>query len=314
MKKLWVKDIESGAEVEGVFLVREANLRTARNGSQYIQADLADATGQVPARMWDANPEIFSKMTVGGFVRIRGRGETYRNRLQVIVGMLMPVDEAEVDMADFLPATSADVEGLAAELKEFIGSVGDSNLSSLLDAVFSDADFAERFKRSPAASSYHHAYLGGLLEHTVCVARLADAVADRYENLRRDLLVTGALLHDIGKVEELTVERGLDYTDAGLLVGHVVQGAMMLRRAAAGLADFPEEMLLLLEHLVLSHHGEFEFGSPKLPSIPEAVALHHIDNLDAKVQAFGKIISEDPNPDANWTDYSRMFERKLYKK
>jgi len=313
MKKRYLRELESGAAVDQALLVRSKALRAARNGTFYIELELADRSGSMPARLWNATRDLFESFEADSFVRVLGRVETYRDQLQMVVNSITNARDSDIDPADFFPATERDVNEMLASLKKVAAQVKEKHLLALLDAFFEDEDFCREFSRAPAAVQYHHAVLGGLLEHSLSVAELAVEIAPRYPAVDADLLVTGAILHDIGKIDELTYARSFGYSDSGNLVGHVVLGLLRVEGKARLIEDFPPHLLGTLRHLILSHHGEYEYGSPKLPMSVEAVALHHLDNLDAKLNAFQKIIEEDLDPTSMWTEWSRMFERRLYK-
>jgi 3'-5' exoribonuclease len=309
-----IRDLAEGESIESAYAVREASLQTTSQGKFYIRMTLADATGEVTANVWDASPEQFASFGAGDVLRVRGAVETYRGRTQLKVTAFRTLAAEEVDPARFLPVTTADVDGLLAELDRVVASVRDGACRALLESVFGEPRVRDGFARSPAAMKNHHAWIGGLLEHTLNLVHLAEAFCDAGSTrLDRDLLLTGTLLHDIGKTEELSAAATIDYTDAGRLVGHLILGTVLVERHARALPEFPEETLRLVQHMILSHHGRYEYGSPVLPKTPEAIALHHIDNLDAKTVAARRCIDEDPNPDRRWTDRSWMLETQLYK-
>ena len=314
MAKKFVSDYKTGDAVDEIFLVRRKELKTARNGSQYIQAEVCDMSGAIPARMWDATPLVFDSFDVDDFVRVRGKIESYQNTLQLILRTVTKEDASKINIADFLPRTEKDVEEMFAELCKAVASMKDPHFAALLNAFFADEDFVKSFKWAPAAVQLHHAFLGGLLEHTTSIVGMGIKTAEHYSTLRRDLLIAGCILHDIGKTRELGYRRTFQYTDEGGLLGHLVMGSMMVQEKADTIKDFPKETLMAVQHMILSHHGTREFGSPVLPATPEAIALHHLDNLDAKVYEFTRAIAEDPNPDSNWTEWNKMSDRKLYKK
>lgn len=313
-RRVNVADLAEGQSVEEVYLVKSGSLREARNGKSYVAAELADATGSVAARAWDARPEHAGVFRTGSYVRVRGFVETYQGSLQMVLNSFRPVDAADVDMNAFLPATEADVKDLESRLLKLCGSVKDGPLAALLAAFFRDAEFLERFRTSPAASDFHHACLGGLLEHTVGVAELADLAASGRPELDRDLLVAGALLHDVGKVWELSAGPSFDYTDDGRLLGHIVLGVLEVERRLSSLKDFPAETRRPLLHLLASHHGQREFGSPVLPVTAEALALHHLDNLDAKTRAAAEAGAEPGSVGADWSDFQKMLGVRVYLK
>jgi len=311
--RTWVTDLRNGDAVEGTFLVSRKDLRQTKTGTLYIDGEVTDRSGSIPIRMWDATERIFAGFETGDFVEITGQIESYKDRLQLIVKKIAKADESTISMDDFLPASEHDVDEMEQQLRKILRKVEDPHLIKLLAAFFKDKEFMAAFKQCPAAVAFHHAYLGGLLEHTLSLAKLAARIAPDYPTLRRDLLLVAVFLHDIGKTRELEWARGFQYTDEGGLVGHLVIGAAMVEDKAKAIDEFPAELLNSLKHLILSHHGEFEYGSPKLPVTVEAVALHYIDNLDAKIHAFQKAIDESHDASNNWTEYSRMFERRLFK-
>lgn len=314
MKTTPVADLREGETIEGFYAVRDANLLTTSSGKPYIRFSLGDASGSLQANMWDAGQDIFSSFAVGDVVKIRAGVETYRGALQLKITALRPAHESEYDPAAFVAQTPVDMDSLKQELAGLVESVADADYLTLLRAFFHDEALLEAFCRAPAAKENHHAYLGGLLEHTVSLARLCVVFAETtHTPLNRDLLLAGALLHDIGKVEELGVTTAIEYTDTGKLLGHLIIGAMMVEKRADAIEGFPTEKKHLVMHMILSHHGKREYGSPVLPAIPEALALHHIDNLDAKTVAARRLIDEDAANDRHWTDRSWMLETQLYK-
>ena len=313
-ERKFVEDIAPGDMVEQPFLVQAKQLRTQRNGAFFLDLELADRTGVVPSKCWDATPELFESFAENDFILVRAHGETYRRRLQLVVTDLKLIDAGEVNVAEFLPATKKDVAELAARLHELADAIENPHLNALLGAFLDDEAFLASFQQAPAAVAIHHAWLGGLLEHTVAVAELAVVVAGRYPNLNGDLLVAGAILHDIGKIDQFDYSRSFRYTDAGGLIGHLPMGMRMVEERAAQLDEFPSELLDQLSHMILSHHGQYEYGSPILPATAEALALHYLDNLDAKLVAFDQALLRDQDPQTNWTEWDRIFDRRLFKK
>lgn len=306
MKKLFIQDLESGDNVTEVFLVRQSGLRQARNGNYYIQALLADRTGTIPVRMWDAKEEDVNLFPAGGFVKVQARVETYRNSPQMIVQRAKVVPADELDVSDFQAASAFDPKELEEELLGYVERIEDEHLAELLRKLFGDEAFISRFRTHPAATDLHHAFVGGLLEHTTMLAREAAKVCEANERLDPDLMIAGALLHDIGKLDEMSGGLERAYTDEGKLMGHLVIGVLRVEKIIDTIDGFPERLRLLIHHIILSHHGTREFGSPILPATPEAVALHHLDNLDAKVEAAVRAIETDPGGDS-FTDRKFMF-------
>jgi 3'-5' exoribonuclease len=309
-----VGELAPGDEVDQIFLVREATIATARNGKGYVRAELCDRTGSIGAVQFDADAGVIAQYPASGYVRVRGKVESYRNKVNLKVQQAREADPAEVESADFRVTTEADVEELRAELDRLVKSVGNADLKRLLDAIFGEQGFLDRFAAAPGATTYHHACSGGLMEHTMGVARSAEALAEVNPRLDRDMLVAGALLHDIGKMDELSPDAGFQKTDAGNLLGHVVLGLLDVSSAIARLDGFPEALALEVLHLMASHHGEREYGSPVLPATPEALALHHLDNLDAKVEAAGAATRAPASPGTNWTDFNKMLGVRVYRK
>ncbi len=309
VKKRFVDDLNEGEMIQDVFLVKQSLLKTSRSGNYYLDMTLSDRSGSVNAKFWDASRQLYESFSPDDIILVRANVETYQGKMQLIVSHLKEVKEEDIELADFLPASEHDPKEMLAEFTRLLGKVKGPALAKLLDAIFGDKEFMAAFARCPAAVSMHHAYIGGLLEHTIGVARMAVGVLENYPQLDRDLLITGALLHDVGKVEEIEHRRAFRYSDRGSLLGHLVIGAGIVRDKASQIKAFPEDVLMQVEHLILSHHGQYEFGSPKLPMTAEAMALHYLDNLDAKMQAF----REAQPADGNWTDKQWMFDgRRLY--
>ena len=301
-----------GDSFEGFYVVRESSLQTAVNGKNYIRMTLADASGSLPANIWDADRDLFNLCPSGSIVKILGAAESYKGKRQVRIARFRPAHESEVRLDDFLPRTANDIDAMREEVLSLVESLRDPHYLALGRAFFGDADLMAAFVRSPAARDLHHAFIGGLLEHTLNIARMAAAFAER-ARVDRDLLLLGALLHDIGKIFELEAKFSIEYTDRGKLLGHLYIGAQMASERAAGIAGFPQEKLWLAQHLILSHHGRYEYGSPVLPKVPEAFALHHLDNLDAKVETANKLIDAIGDPEKSWTEFSRALETQLYR-
>jgi len=313
MPRKFVEDIRPGDSIEQAFLVREKDLRTSRSGSLYIDLELMDKTGVVPAKFWDASQLLYGTFDRGDFVAVKAIAETYRDKLQLVVTNLRPLEPSQADLTEFLPQTKKDVGALVERLRKVAASVLNPHLRALLETFLGDEDFMAGFKKVPGGISIHHACLGGLLEHTVAVVELALVVAERYPNLDRDLLVAGCILHDVGKVESFDCSRGFRYTDAGGLIGHLPLGASMVERRAGEISGFPRPLLDHLLHMILSHHGDYQYGSPVLPATAEAIALHYLDNLDAKLNAFETALLADIDEADDWTGWSRVFNRRLFK-
>ncbi len=285
-----------------------------RNGDPYLAITLTDRTGEIEGRVWNRARELDSVFAQKDYVRIKGEAQKFRDSIQLKITHLEPVGDEEVDSGLFLPVTQADTEKLWSEFNGYIKGIRSRVLSSLLNAIFRDQRISKAFKLAPAGKKMHHAYIGGLLEHSVSVTRMADSVCRLYPGLDRDLLVSGALIHDIGKIDEFSYSRPpIDYTDTGRLLGHVVLGASIIDSFIARLdIEASSSQIITLKHLVLSHHGQKEFGAPVLPMIEEAVVLNMIDDLDAKLNYLERLKRDIHGTGYGWTDYQRLFERYFY--
>ncbi len=312
-KAIYLKDIKQGDKITSTFLVAEKNMAFSIKGSPYLNVRLKDKTGELDGKVWDNAAALDQEFKKGDVIYIEGKAAHYRNLIQISITGIKKIAWEEVDPADFLPAVTADVNNMFSELLGFIEQVNDQHLKALLNAFFQAEETASLFRRAPAAKGFHHVYLGGLLEHTLSVVRLLDKVADHYPVLDKDMLIAGGILHDIGKIHEFSYNTIIDYSDEGRLIGHIVMGVEMLDKKIDLIDDFPAQKALELRHIILSHHGEFEFGSPKRPKTLEALVVHYIDDLDAKFNAFHTFMNASGNADSDWTGYHRFLERFLYK-
>jgi 3'-5' exoribonuclease len=314
----YLQQLTDGDSVEDVFLVVDKQLRANRNGNLYLQLDLRDRTASMSARLWNAGEPLFRSFEPGDFLLVKGKVQLFQGALQMILSHVERAPTDRVDLDDFLPHTEQDVSKLYERLRGLLRKIENPHLRGLVECFLMDHDFVEAFCKAPAGIRNHHAYLGGLLEHVVTLMDAADRIAPLYPELDRDLLLMGAFLHDVGKVRELSFDRAFAYSDEGQLIGHLVIGVEMLADKARQVPDltgepFPTELLLRLKHLIVSHHGTYEFGSPKLPMTPEAIALHYLDNFDAKVHSFTRDIREDTNSSSAWTPFSPSTQRRLFK-
>ena len=313
MKKKCVADIKDRDMVDAVFLVKEKIMAMAKNGKPYLTLKLMDKTGEVDAKVWDNADEVGSLFDRNDFLAVRAKASVYLGKMQLILSELKKVPEESVQLADFLPETDRDINEMTGELKTLLASIRDPDLLRLLNSFFCDADLMAKFRVAPAAKGMHHVYLGGLLEHSLAVAKLVDAMAPLYQGLNRDLLIAGALLHDVGKVREMTYMRAFDYSDEGKLIGHITIGAEMLQERINALPNFPLELGLLLKHMILSHHGQYEYGSPKRPKTIEATILNYLDDLDSKINGIRTHIRKEPDNPSRWTSYHRLYDRYFFK-
>jgi 3'-5' exoribonuclease len=307
-----------GDSIEETYLVMDKQLRANRNGNLYLQVELRDRTGSISARLWNAGEHLFRSFEMGDFLRVKGKVQLFQGALQMIVAQIDRVPSEKIDLADFLPHTDQDISKLLERLRALLQRLSNHHLRALVECFLIDETFMKGFCQAPAGIRNHHAYLGGLLEHVVTLMDAADRILSLYPELDRDLLLTGIFLHDIGKVQELSFARTFGYTDEGQLVGHIVIGVEMLNEKVKKVPEltgepFPVELLLRLKHMIVSHHGTHEFGSPRLPMTPEAIALHHLDNFDAKVHSFTRDIREDRNSGSSWTPYNPSQQRRLFK-
>jgi len=304
MKDIYIADLanfDEGTRFDGYFLVLAKQLRTTKTNKPYLNLILGDKTGQLEARVWEVtDPRIAKDFERGDIVKARGTASKFDDRLQMKVDQLRVAQDGEFDRMDMLPSTTYDVAELWRLLRGFVESLANPDLKRLLVAVLGDPAIAAAYREAPAAKQLHHAWLGGLLEHVISLCTLADRVASHYPIIDRDLLLTGVILHDIGKVRELSWVIGFEYTIEGILLGHIQIGAALAERTMDSLPAFPPKLKTLVLHMILSHHGKLEFGSPKLPMIPEALMLNFIDDLDAKMQAvqgeFDKCAREGKGP------------------
>jgi len=311
MKKRFIADIKAGDRVDDVFVLAEKAMSQKRDGNNFLNVIISDKTGDLKGVVWDNVDQIAAAVTSGDFVSIRGTVSEYRGTLQLVVKGMDRCSRDAVDPKDFLPATPRDIEGMFQRLVKITASLTTPYLKALFDAFWKDEEFVRKFKTAPAAKKMHHAYIGGLLEHTLSMTSLADKVAGHYSGIDRDLLVAGAVLHDIGKTDEFEYQFKIDYTDEGRLLNHIVIGLKMVDDKLSEIEDVPEDRIFLLKHMLVSHHGTREFGSPEPPKTIEAVLLNYIDEIDSKVNGIRDFMaSEDPNE--TWTSYHRLLERHFY--
>ncbi len=313
MKDLYVEQIKEREPIVSIFLVREKTIAMAKNGKPYMTLKLMDRTGEVEGRIWDNVEKLDSSFAKNDFIRVTGKASVYMGKLQLVIQELTRLDESSVDLADFVPVSVRPLGEMRAELDGLLNSLSDPFVEALLRSFFDDPEFFGRYSKAPAAKGMHHVYLGGLLEHSLAVAALACDVSSRYPKVNRDLLIAGALLHDIGKVAELAYNRSFDYTDEGKLLGHIIIGVQMIEDRVRNIPEFPGELSMMIKHLLLSHHGQYEYGSPKRPKFLEAVILNFIDDLDSKINGVISHIEKEPDNPGHWTGYHRLYDRYFYK-
>ncbi|MFL6450771.1 MAG: 3'-5' exoribonuclease YhaM family protein [Bryobacteraceae bacterium] len=314
MKSPYVGGLVPNEVVTVQFIVINKEIRQKKTGEPYLSLQLADRTGEIEAKMWDNVEEVMHSFDRDDFVKAKGLMQVYQKRAQFTIHRLRRLDDSEVDFGDYFPCSERNLDEMFKELQDLIAGMGNPHLRTLLEAVLGDKSIAERFKIAPAAKSIHHACRGGLLEHVLSLCTLARLTAGHYKNVDLDLVLTGAVLHDIGKIEELSYHRSFGYSSEGQLLGHIVIGLKILADKIREVPDFPPRLRTLLEHLVISHHGELEFGSPKVPSFPEALLLHHLDNMDSKMEAMRSILAKASPIEADFTGWVPSLERTLLRK
>ena len=307
----WIKDIVEDETVKDCYLVKQKRLGTTRKGEPFISLTLADRTGEIEGRVWEGAEQLSSLFHEGDIIEVEGHAGSYRGQIQITISDLK-APKGEADPSIFIESSPKDISEMMKSLRAIIRGVKNVHLRTLNDRFLSDQQFVSLFRKVPAAKNFHHSYLGGLLEHTLSVCQVARQVAEHYPQLDRDLLLTAAFLHDIGKMRELKFDLKIDYTDEGRLIGHVVMSTIMVDKRLREIKDFPQELAIRLKHLILSHHGNYEFGSPKRPKFLEAFALHMIDDLDAKINGLGRFMERD-RKEGEWTDFNQMFERYFLK-
>ncbi len=317
MAHKFINKIGPGETIDDIYLVKEPILRSTSRGDLYIAMFISDRTGRVNGRVWQASEEMYKALPQPGFVHIKGRSEVYQNSLQIVVNNMSVIDAGRVNLEDFLPRTSNDVDKMFAEIKGIVGSIKNGQLQTLVGEFLADKKLMANFQTCPGGMSMHHDYIGGLLEHTWNMLRVASAILPLYPEVQADLVLAGLFIHDMGKTEELTYDVAFSYTDSGQLIGHINKTFLMMHRKAEQLAGkgkpIDGEILDALGHIVLSHHGEYDFGSPKLPATAEAFMVYYIDDLDAKMNQVTRLIEGDMG-DSNWTGWQKPLETRLYRK
>jgi 3'-5' exoribonuclease len=312
MKKIFIKEIKAGDAVDDIFVLVDKHLAQKRDGNNFLNISLTDKTGSLKGVVWDNVDKISARIKSGDFVRTQGHISEYKGELQFVIRDMDACPVESIDRSDFLPKTQRDIDKMFRRLKKITVSMETEYLRELFEAFWHDEKFVHQFKHAPAAKQMHHAYIGGLLEHTLSMALLVDKIAGHYGGIDRDLLLAGAVLHDIGKIREFDYNSKIDYSDEGRLINHIVIGIQLIEEKLGELNDFPKEHAILLKHMIISHHGSREFGSPEPPKTIEAVLLNYIDEIDSKVNGIRDYMAaEDPNE--TWTSYHRLLERHFYK-
>jgi 3'-5' exoribonuclease len=313
MKEFYISDCtrRENKIITSNFVVVSKQIKPKKTGEPYLALTLGDRSGQLEAKMWDNVEEVLNAFEQDDFLKIKGLVNKYKNRFQLTIHKLRKLGESEIEFSDYLPKTTRNIDELWQTLTDFVASFQNLYLKSLVQAFMSDPEIAAAYRNAPAAKTLHHAYIGGLLDHVVSLFRSCDLVCRNYPQVNRDLLLTGAFLHDIGKIHELAYNRSFSYTTRGQLLGHMIIELEMLQAKLALVPDFPVELKTLLEHLIISHHGEYEFGSPKLPMFPEALLLHYMDDLDSKMEAMRAHFEREADLESPWTSYNASLGRPL---
>jgi 3'-5' exoribonuclease len=313
MKDFYISDCarQENKIVTSTFVVVAKQIKPKKTGEPYLALTLGDRSGQLDAKMWDNVEEVLEVFEQDDFVKVKGLVNKYKQRFQLTIHKLRKLGESETDFADYLPKTTKDIDALWRTLTDFVATFQNPHLRSLVQAFMADPAISAAYRNAPAAKTLHHAYIGGLLDHVVSLFRSCDLMCRNYPQINRDLLLTGAFLHDIGKIHELTYNRSFTYTTRGQLLGHMIIELEMLQEKLAHLPGFPSELKTLVEHLIISHHGEYEFGSPKLPMFPEALVLHYLDDLDSKMEAMRAHFERESTLDGPWTSYNASLGRSL---
>ena len=317
MEHLYVNQIKAGLPINDVYMVTQPVLRNTTRGDYYIAMYLSDKTGKVNSRMWGVTEQIYTRLPKEGFIRIKGKSELYQNAMQLVVNDFVVVEADEVELADYMPRTEKNVGQMFQETKEIVATIKNDTLKAVTESFLSDQQLMHEFCTAPAAIQMHHNYLGGLLEHTLGLLKVATAILPLYPTVQADMVIAGTFLHDIGKTKELSYKMGFAYTDTGRFVGHIVHGVTMIDRKVEMLINDGVKLDSIvvdsLKHVMLAHHGQYDFGSPKLPATAEAFMISRLDDLDAKMNQVAMVIENDPG-DGDWTAYQRPLETYLYKR
>ncbi len=313
MKDFYIRDCQQhdSQTITSSFVVASKLVKNKKNGEPYLAVILADRTGQLQANMWDNVPDSINAFEQDDFVKVKGLVQKYNGRWQLTLHKVRKLGDAEIDYTDYLPKTSKDIEQLWRTLGEFVATMENPWLKRLVNDFMGDEAIATSYKNAPAAKTLHHAYVGGLLDHVVSLFTMCDLASRNYPQVNRDLLFTGAFLHDIGKIHELAYQRSISYTTKGQLLGHMIIELEMLHEKLFAIPGFPDELKILIEHLIISHHGQYEFGSPKLPMFPEALMLHYLDDLDSKMESMRAQFERESEQETAWTSYNPSLGRPL---
>ncbi|MBN2844155.1 MAG: HD domain-containing protein [Sedimentisphaerales bacterium] len=316
-QRITVANIQPAQQLAQVFLISQPQLRATSNGGKYIAAFLSDKTGRINSRMWQATEIVFNSLPEEGFVFVRARSEMYQNAMQLVIEEIRPIEQSKVDLIEFLPGTKFDINEMFEETKDILRQIKHPAVRHLVKAFLDDSDLMDKFCKAPAAAVLHHAWIGGLLEHTLNLLRLGKNILPLYPHLDHDIVLAGLFLHDIGKTTELVYDISFRYSDQGRMLGHLVKGTIMIEEKTAQLIaqgiDMPRGLIDSIQHIIVAHHGQREYGCPVLPATPEAFLAHYIDNIDSKMQMAIDEIAKDPSA-GDWTNFVKAIDGPFYKK
>jgi 3'-5' exoribonuclease len=310
--KTFIDEIKENEQVDSFFLVKEKFSGLTKTGNPYVKLKLGDRSGEIEGRIWTSVEAMIQSFEKDDFVHLKGKAVSFQEHLQINITHIERMGEEGIELSDFFPKTEKNVEEMLRSLVEMSQRVKDPYLCQLLHLFWEDGPFLERFESAPASKWIHHSYLGGLLEHTLSLTQLVIKMADHYRALNLDLLLTGSILHDIGKIDELSYLRSLDYSDEGRLLGHIVLGLERIEDKIRQIPDFPKDLATVVKHLILSHHGQDIWGSPKKPMTLEAVMLHYLDDMDAKMNGIEQFLKTQIPEGGKWSSYHRMFDQYFY--
>ncbi len=313
MSKQFISLIKDRDTVNAVFLVKDKILAMAKNGKPYMNLRLMDKSGEIEAKVWDNTELLDKQFDKDDFVNVRGKASVYMNKMQVVIAEITKVPEEQVTLADFLPESPRDSAEMRQELIDTVAALQNPHLRGLMESFLADEPFMNLYCQAPAAKGMHHVYLGGLLEHSLSLVKLTKTIVPLYGGINEDLLVVGALLHDVGKIYEMSFARAIDYTDAGKLLGHITIGVELVGEKINLVEGFPRELSLLLKHMLLSHHGQYEYGSPKRPKTIEATILNYLDDMDSKINGIRAHIAKETASSSRWTAHHRLYDRYFFK-
>jgi len=313
VSKQFICDIKDRDSINSVFLVKDKIMAMAKNGKPYMNLRLMDKSGDIDGKLWD-NVEALDKLfEKDDFVSVRGKASVYLNKMQVVIAEIARIPEDEVSLSDFLPVSPRSIDEMRRELQDVVAAIGNPHLQGLMRSFLDDEQFMKQYCAAPAAKGMHHVYLGGLLEHSLALVKLVKSIVPLYHGINEDLLVAGALLHDVGKIHEMSFERAIDYTDAGKLLGHITIGVELVEEKIRQVDGFPRELSMLLKHMLLSHHGQYEYGSPKRPKTIEATVLNYLDDMDSKINGIQAHIAKENASTSRWTAHHRLYDRYFFK-